>query len=62
MLQVHEVFEDNDNYTIIMELCAGGELFKKILEKDHFTEKQAACIMTQLLKFLHFAHERVRER
>jgi hypothetical protein len=30
--KVHDVFEDNDNFTIVMDMCHGGELFKKILQ------------------------------
>ena len=30
---VHEVFEDSDNYYLVMELCGGGELFDAIIAK-----------------------------
>lgn len=33
IIKIHEYFEDDERIYIIMELCKGGELFKKINEK-----------------------------
>jgi len=65
MLQDHpntvrliEVFEDNDYYMLVMELCSGGELFDQIIAKGHFSEKDAAEKMQCLLDFIAFAHSK----
>lgn len=32
-LQLLEVFEDSEQYMLVMELCSGGELFDQIIAK-----------------------------
>jgi len=36
----------------------GGELFEKIIERSHFTEKDAAAIIEQILSAMAYCHER----
>ena len=38
------------------ELCTGGELFDKIIQANHFTEKDAAIAMKQILSALNYCH------
>jgi serine/threonine protein kinase len=33
MLQLKEVFDCNSNFYMVMELCTGGELFDRIVNK-----------------------------
>ena len=44
ILKLYEYFEDDKNVYLVTELCKGGELFDKIIEKEYFTEKEAAKI------------------
>ncbi|KAJ6820595.1 calcium-dependent protein kinase 19-like [Iris pallida] len=37
-------YEDKNSVHLVMELCAGGELFDRIIAKGHYTEKAAAGI------------------
>lgn len=39
---MYEYFEDKKNFYLVTELCSGGELFDKIIEKEVFTEPEAA--------------------
>jgi len=49
ILKLYEYFEDEKNFYIITEMCKGGELFDKIVEKEFFTEPEAAHVMKQIL-------------
>jgi calcium-dependent protein kinase len=42
ILKLYEYFEDDKNYYLITEICSGGELFDKIVEKEFFREEEAA--------------------
>ena len=44
VIKLYEIFEDARNVYLVMELCTGGELFDKIINKGFFTEKEAAFI------------------
>jgi len=48
-LKLYEYFEDEKNFYLITELCSGGELFDKIVEKEFFPEDEAAKLMKQIL-------------
>lgn len=58
VVQLYDVFEDEANVHLVMELCAGGELFDRIISKGHFTEQDATAIMRSLLSFISFAHSK----
>ena len=58
ILNVFEYFEDDANLYIVTELCTGGELFEKIIEKGNLNEREAALIMEQILSALVFCHDR----
>ena len=44
VLKLYEYFEDTKNVYLICEICSGGELFDKIIEKEFFDEKYASKI------------------
>jgi calcium-dependent protein kinase len=41
VLKLFEFFEDTRYVYLVMELCTGGELFDKIIEKGFFNEGMA---------------------
>jgi len=41
IIKLFETFEDSKFVYLVMELCEGGELFDKIIEKGNCTENQA---------------------
>lgn len=43
---------------LISRICKGGELFDEIIEKGHFSEKDASIIMKQLLSCLNYCHSK----
>jgi calcium-dependent protein kinase len=56
ILKIFEFYNNRQNLFIVTEHLTGGELFKKIIEEKHFSEKVAAHIMKQLLSAVHFCH------
>jgi len=57
IIKLYESFEDHRNIYLVMELCAGGELFDRIIESGHFTEVQAATLMQQIVRAIYYMHE-----
>jgi len=58
ILKLYEVVEDIVNIYLVMELCAGGELFDRIVESKSFSEKQAANVMQQIGAGVRYIHSR----
>tara|TARA_B110000285_G_C15077790_1_gene591746 strand:- start:1102 stop:1494 length:393 start_codon:yes stop_codon:yes gene_type:complete len=44
IIKLYEYFEDTKNVYLICEICSGGELFDKIIEKEFFDEKYASKV------------------
>eukprot|EP00958_Prasinococcus_capsulatus_P005947 scaffold569_cov408-Prasinococcus_capsulatus_cf.AAC.41 len=49
-------FEDDEFVYIVMEKCEGGELFDRIIKKGKYTEKDAAVLVSQMLKVIAECH------
>ncbi|KAL5721630.1 non-specific serine/threonine protein kinase [Ranunculus cassubicifolius] len=49
-------YEDNHSVHIVMEHCAGGELFDRIQHEERFTEKAAASICKTIVSVVHICH------
>jgi serine/threonine protein kinase len=56
MLDLLEVFVDPEGVHVVIEYLQGDALFDAILKRDHFSERDAADVMRQLLEFLAFSH------
>jgi len=57
IMKIYEMFEDKNKYYIVSEFLEGGELFDRIIENDHFSERDAANIMKQLLSAVAYCHK-----
>lgn len=42
IINIVDAFEDAVAVHVVMELCSGGELFDRIIQRGHYSEKQAA--------------------
>jgi calcium-dependent protein kinase len=56
IMKVYEYFNNINCFSIVSELCTGGELFKK-LEDNHLSENVAKYVMKQLLSAVAFCHK-----
>lgn len=56
-VSLFETFEDSVNVYLVMEVCDGGELFEKIIQLKHITEKHAARVMQQVLYAMNYMHK-----
>eukprot|EP00798_Chlamydomonas_sp_ICE-L_P028848 gene28848-32036_t len=50
------VYEDKTNVCLVMEVCAGGELFDSIVKRGHYTEKDAAALIRVIVSVLLHCH------
>ena len=41
IVALRSAYEDKLEFALVMELCAGGELFDRIIARHHYTEKDA---------------------
>lgn len=57
IVRLFEVFEDQKNFYLIMELCTGGNLLTK-MNNNKYKEKKAAIIMEQIVSAIAYCHER----
>jgi calcium-dependent protein kinase len=57
IVKVFEIYDSEDYFYIVTELCEGGELFDRLVKSRSFTEKVAALVMKQLLSAVRFCHD-----
>lgn len=55
-----DVFEDNDKVYLLMELMTGGELFDRICNDfpNGYSEKQSAVLIKKIIKAVKYLHEK----
>lgn len=58
VLKVHEIFEDEKNFYIIMEKCSGGELHDFLLAADEVSINECKRIIRSILNALNELHSR----
>ncbi|KAK9062900.1 hypothetical protein SSX86_020090 [Deinandra increscens subsp. villosa] len=56
IVELKGAFEDKRSVHLVMELCAGGELFDRIIAKGHYTERAAASLLRTIVKIVHTCH------
>ncbi|GAB1606191.1 calcium/calmodulin-dependent protein kinase type IV [Argonauta hians] len=56
VVRMKEVFETPSSLHIILEYAVGGELFDRIVQKGHYSEKDAAGVFRQILTGIEYLH------
>ncbi|MED6106193.1 Calcium-dependent protein kinase 25 [Stylosanthes scabra] len=56
VVSIKGAYEDAVAVHLVMELCAGGELFDRIIERGHYTEKKAAKLARTIVSVLEACH------
>ncbi len=49
-------YEEAKTKYLVMEPCLGGELFDRIVKKQHYSEKEARDVVKQLLEAISYCH------
>ncbi|OIV92272.1 hypothetical protein TanjilG_00290 [Lupinus angustifolius] len=56
VISIEGAYEDSAAVHVVMELCAGGELFDRIVEKGHYTERKAAKLARTIVSVVEACH------
>ena len=56
ILKIFEFYSQKDSYSIITEMCAGGELFQEIIDRGPFNEKYSSYVMYQIFSAINYCH------
>lgn len=57
VVDLKAVYEDEDYVHLVMELCAGGELFHRLEKFGRFSEAEARVLFMQLMQVVLYCHE-----
>eukprot|EP00929_Paragymnodinium_shiwhaense_P074436 TRINITY_DN38099_c0_g1_i1.p1 TRINITY_DN38099_c0_g1~~TRINITY_DN38099_c0_g1_i1.p1 ORF type:complete len:620 (-),score=156.28 TRINITY_DN38099_c0_g1_i1:143-2002(-) len=55
--RLFEVFEDSRHMFFVMELCEGGDLLQRIMDRTHLSEPVCAEVLEQVARGLRYAHD-----
>jgi len=56
IVELKGVYEDRHSVHLVMELCAGGELFDRIIKRGHYSERAAASLCRTIVKVVQACH------
>ena len=58
IIDMYGCFYDKENIYILMELASEGELYKKLKEKERYSEEAAAFKIKNLLSSVQYIHSK----
>lgn len=56
VISIKGAYEDAVAVHVVMELCAGGELFDRIIQRGHYTERKAADLIRTIVGVVEACH------
>ncbi|KAI3704894.1 hypothetical protein L1987_75123 [Smallanthus sonchifolius] len=58
VVDLKAVYEEEGYVHLVMELCAGGELFHQLEKQGRFSESEARVLFRDLIKVVRFCHDK----
>eukprot|EP01097_Dermamoeba_algensis_P006627 TRINITY_DN412_c0_g1_i8.p1 TRINITY_DN412_c0_g1~~TRINITY_DN412_c0_g1_i8.p1 ORF type:complete len:376 (-),score=98.78 TRINITY_DN412_c0_g1_i8:277-1404(-) len=58
ILKLFEVYEEEEDFYLVMELVNGKELFDKIVDRGQYSEKDASNIVKQIVAAIEYLHDK----
>jgi len=58
IIKMYDIFDSRSKMCLVLDLMEGGELFDRIIEKGHFSEKDAATSFVQMVDALGYLHSK----
>jgi len=58
IVPLHDFFEERDYFYMVMEMMDGGDVFDRIVQRTHYTEKNARDLCIALLNAVLYIHQR----
>ncbi|KAH7373889.1 hypothetical protein KP509_17G078900 [Ceratopteris richardii] len=56
IVELKDSYEDKNAVHLVMELCAGGELFDRIIAKGKYTEREASAVFKTIVQVIQNCH------
>lgn len=56
IVTIKGAYEDTTHVHLVMELCAGGELFDRIVQRGHYSERQARDLIRTIVRVVETCH------
>ncbi|KAL2636052.1 hypothetical protein R1flu_007531 [Riccia fluitans] len=56
IVMIKGAYEDSSSVHLVMELCAGGELFDRIIQRGHYSEAKAAALTRTIVGVVQACH------
>jgi len=57
IVKLYDIYDSRSKMCLVLDLLEGGELFDRIIEKGHFSEKDAAMSFSQMCDALNYLHQ-----
>ncbi|KAH8093638.1 serine/threonine kinase [Aureococcus anophagefferens] len=56
IVSLYDCYLYHDKFIMVLELCKGGELFDRIVSKEHYSEKEARSCFAQMVEAIGHCH------
>ena len=58
VIKVFKIYEEKNNFSLIMEYCEDGELFNYIVKKQRWSEEEASYFFYQIINGIEYIHSK----